>query len=235
MSATIELKGMDEVRALIAGIGGELHEASGKAQNKMAYQLMEAEKLQMQADLDRPVAWSVGALRYKKAYEAGGSGAPVVEGAAVYMANLFTVGDRVDADQYLGVQVVAGDTAGPRRSEKRLQALGVLAADHVWAPAKGVKLDSHGNIPGGVFTSMLTDFGLNPYAQTKDKNFCLIGRPPVGVLTRIGDAWFPFLHFIPRAKYGSRWDFYGRADREVAMSFKAIMDEYLVKALEHMR
>jgi hypothetical protein len=235
--ATIEIRGVESVRALLASLGGELDEASRLAQNKMAYELWAAEKDQIKSDLDRPAPWSVNALRYKKAGDAASLGdAPNVPGAAVYMANAFRAGSRVGPDEWLGVQIKGGVTAGPRRSERILQNAGILPRDTVWVPARGVGLDAYGNLKGGVIARMLMDLGQNPYARTRTKNFALIGPRgnPVGVITKVGDSWYPFLFFVPRATYRARYDFYGRADREVAARFADIWNEYLAQALAHL-
>lgn len=241
MPSAIEIRGLADVRALLAGLGDDLPEVQRKAQDKMAYELMVAERDQMRKDLDRPTPFSVSAVAYKKTdVSAAVFGGPREGGAAVFMHDAFARqgAGRVGPDQYLGVQVVGGLTAGPRRSEKLLQAAGILPAGKVWVPAKGVKLNRYGNIEGGVIARILMDLGQNPYARTKTRNFALFGPKgnPAGILAKVSDggetAWMPYLLFVDRRTYRKRFDFYGRGDREVAARFKDIWGYYLDKALE---
>lgn len=241
--ANVKLEGVESVRTMLARLGGTLQEAQRLAQNKMAYEIWRAEKDQMKSDLDRPTPWSVNAIRYKKASHAETNlgDIPATQGAAVYMANAFRAGSRVGPDEWLGVQVVGGQTAGPRRSEKLLQNAGILPPGKVWVPAQNVKLNRYGNVEGGVIARILMDLGQNEYVATdradakiKTKAFALFGpkNNPIGVLAKIGDTWYPYLYFVDRAAYKPRYDFYGRGDREAEAKWKAIYDEAVQKALE---
>jgi hypothetical protein len=234
MTEAVRIEGMESVRALLAALGGTLDEAQRLSQNKMAYEIYAAEKDQMTTDIANPTPWSVGSLRYKKAgTETNFGDVPDVPGAAVYMANAFRAGSRVGPDEWLGVQIMGGQTAGPRRSEKLMQSKGLLPTNKVWVPARGVKLNRYGNIEGGVIARMLMDIQLG-FVETKTKNFTLFGPKgnPKGVLTRIGDTWYPFLFFVDRQIYQPRYDFHGRGDREVAAKWRGIWDGYVAKALE---
>lgn len=230
----LRMEGVDQVKALLATLKGDLPKVAERAQNAMVYQLMLAEKEQMRADLDRPTPWSVGALRYKKVGKPTAL-EPKTDGAAVYMADAFAVGSRVGPNEWLGVQILGGKTAGPKRSEKLMQSIGILKADHVWVPDRAVKLDQYGNVKGSTMSALITDLGLNPYARTKDKHFCLIGKPPVGVLARVASGgeslWLPFLWFVPRKTYRARFGFYRRADKEIAAQLPAIINEKLTRVL----
>lgn len=231
----VELVGADGVKAMLAALAGNLPKAAEQAQNKMIYTVWTAERQQIAIDINKPVAWTVGAILYKKV---GTPTAlqPDIQGAAVYMANAFVAGSFVGPDQYLGVQILGGETGGPRRSEKALQRAGIIGPDTVWVPATGVKLTAEGNVPGGTISAMITDLGFNPYAQTKDKNFCLIGKPAKGVLAKVASGgesvWLPFLWFVPRRDYEARWDFYGRANLEIGAKFQGILSDYIDKAVQ---
>ena len=231
----IRLEGVDQVKALLATLAGELPKVAEQAQNAMIYKAWTAEKEQMQSDIDKPTAWSVGALRYKKVGPPK-PGEPQVFGASTYMANQFQTNGTVGPSDWLGVQILGGQTAGPKRSEKRMQSIGILRPDYVWVPDKAVKLDAYGNVKGSTMSALITDLGLNPYARTKDKNFCLIGKPPIGIFARVssgGDAlWVPFLWFVPRKTYRKRYDFYGRANKEIAAQLPGIINEELQKAIQ---
>jgi hypothetical protein len=232
MPESIRIEGVQGVREMIAALAGELPVANQRAQDAMAFRLRDAEQDQMRQDIDKPTPFSVNAVLYKK-FGPAGIGQPKVEGAAVYLNDAFSIGSVVGADQYLGVQTLGGQTAGPRRSEELLQLIGVMRPDQVWVPDKAVKLDAYGNVPGPLIARMLMDLRLNPYAYTKTRNFALIGKPAIGVITKIGDEWFPFLWFVDRVTtYRPKYRFYERADLEVSAHFKPFWDEQVTKALE---
>lgn len=231
----IRIDGVDKVAAMLVTIKGELPKVAERSQNALVYQMWLAEKEQMRVDIDRPTPWSVGALRYKKVGKPSAS-EPPTDGAAVYMADGFKAGSRVGAKDWLGVQILGGKTAGPKRSERLMQSIGILRPDHVWVPDRGVKLDAYGNVKGSTMSALITDLGLNPYARTKDKQFCLIGKPPVGVLARVASGgeslWLPFLWFVPRKTYRERFGFYRRAEKERASELPGIINEQLRRVLD---
>lgn len=233
---SVSIDGVESVRSMLAGLGGSLEKARKYAQNDLARAVWAAEKDQMRSDLDRPTPWSVGALRYRKTVSA-------TEGSSVFMSDAFHAGQKVDQDDWLGVQIMGGQTAGPRRSEKKLQNAGILPPGKVWVPAKGVRLNRYGNIDGGIISRILMDLqlgtvknrdGTSHTLTTRTKNFALFGpkNNPIGVLAKIGDSWFPYLFFVDRATYEPKYDFYGRGEREAQEKWKAIYDEQVQKAME---
>lgn len=245
MTASIELRGLDDVRSLIAALGEEMKSVNKYSQNTMAYQLWLAEKDQMRADIDRPNPFSVGALAYKKFGEPGGPGAPAVEGAAVHFKMPFGTSEGLEEDEYLGVQTLSGKTAGPRASELKLREWGYLPDGYVWVPDPSVRLDRYGNVDGNVIKKMLEQLQIG----YKGSNFRVLytGNPPRprGVLTRSGtrisgtdqitnEVWVPFLWFVSRRDYRAIFDFYGRADREVNARFETIWSEQVQKALQRL-
>jgi len=243
MSA-LDISGITEVKAMIAELGGEFQTAGRYAQNAMAYDVMQAEKEQMRTDLDRPTAWSLGALRYKRAdgpekpAPPPGVIEPKVQGAAVYMIDFFSTESKVDPEAWLGVQIVGGKTAGPRRSENTLRMYGWIPPGKVWVPAVGAPRNASGDVPGSLISDMLTNLGANPYGKkargTTETKYVLIGEPgkEEGVWRLVGGAWQPFLWFVDPADSRPRWDFYGRADREIRLKFQGYLERYLDIALQ---
>jgi hypothetical protein len=235
--ASLVLSGMAEVKAMLAQLNGQMREVDRYSQNAMAFDIYKGQQEQMRQDLDRPTAWSVGALRYKKAYEApikAGDGAPAVEGAAVYMANAFEAGSAVGPDEWLGVQIVAGGkTAGPRRSEKALQLFGWMPKGKIWVPAVGAPRNASGDVPGSLISDMLTNLGTNPYGRKTtgptETKYVLIGDPgeEEGVWRLVRGQWEPFIWFVDPATYRKRYDFYGRAEREIQAKFLGHLNRYL--------
>lgn len=222
--AVIDIRGVDSVKALLAGLGGELAEVSRLSQNAMAAEIWKAEKEQMKSDLDRPTAWSVNSLRYKKAGENGSDGAPVIAGAAVYFATPF--GDPgLQAEEWLGVQSVSGKTAGPKRTELMLISAGIITHGTVWVPAPAAKLDAYGNLNGMALKKVITD----ALSNNPGKSSAIIGKPPNAraIITKVRGDWYPYIFFVNRKEYSARYDFYGRVDREIAARFSEIWGKYL--------
>lgn len=233
--SNIQLEGLSSVRELLAAIGPGLEVANEKAQNRMAYALMVAEREQAKASLANPTPFSVSSIVYKKvgatSFKVGSVTVPTpaIPGAGVFVGDLFQRFGATE-EHYLGVQIFGGKTAGPRRSELALQSLGFMPTGTVWAPAPGVGFDAYGNIKGSVISSMIADFKRN---GRRGENFVIIGRAgdEKGVLTRVGDGWYPFLFFIKPATYDARFGFYDRANAEVAQKFPAILREEVEKVL----
>jgi hypothetical protein len=232
MSVAIEIKGLNDVRSMLAALGGEMEAVNKYAQNQMAYELWVAEKEQMRTDIDRPNPFSIGALRYKRYGDPGGAGAPAVVGAAVHFAIPFGGSPGLEADEYLGVQQLSGQTAGPRASEVRLRQLGYLPDGYVWVPDPAVSLDRYGNVKGSVVQSMLAELAKG----TSGQNFFVMGWPgrPRGIFARVGDNWLPFLWFVSRRDYRAIFDFYGRADTEIESRFESIWGEQVNRALQRL-
>lgn len=229
MADVIDIRGLDGVRALLAGLSGEIEAVSTKAQNQMAYELRRAEQEQMRSDLDRPTPWSVRALVYKKAGATGGPGAPDTPGAAVYFNTPFGA-PGLQETEWLGVQAVAGRTAGPRRSERAFQALGLIRPGVVWVPGPAAKLDASGNLRGSTIKAILADL---QKPRGKGRKYAAIGTPPDcrAILAKGNGQWTPLLYFAPRPSYRKRYEFHRRADREVATRFPAILNEQLDRVL----
>lgn len=229
MPQTVTIRGLDDVRALLAGLDDQLDRISQRAQNQMAFELRRAEQEQMRADLDRPTAWSVRALVYKKAGATGGPGAPDTPGAAVYFNTPFGA-PGLQETEWLGVQAVAGRTAGPRRSERAFQALGLIRPGVVWVPGPGATLDASGNVRGSTIKAILADLAK---PRGKGRKYTAIGTPPDcrAIMAKAKGQWTPVLFFVARRSYRKRFDFHGRAAREVATRFPAILSEHLERAL----
>lgn len=237
----IDIRGLTEVKTMLAGLKDELPKVNQSSQNKLAYEIMAAEKEQMKADLDRPTPWSVGSLRYKKV-GVRPVGAPDVPGAAVYFETPWGYSSGLGADEWLGVQILGGETAGPKRSESRLQMLGYMPRGTVWVPAAETKLDQYGNVPGSAISAMLSDLGANPYGRSgdpgaKEAKFVLVGEPgrEEGVWRKVRGQWQPFLWFVPRQQYRPRYRFHERAEAAMREKWKSIFGYYLDRALQQQR
>lgn len=249
--ATIAIEGLDSVRALIASLGPGLEKANERAQNKMANNLMLAEREQAKADLDRPTPFTVNSLVYKK-YGATSLtfknpamtvAVPGIKGAGVFVGNFFKK-TLATIDSVLGVQIYGGAPAGPKRSAKVLQQYGFMPRGKVWVPALGTPLDAYGNLRGSLLSYMLQNMGTNPNAPVKeDIKFMPMGEPgqEYGIYWKgststkqKGGAWRPLLWFIDAPTYQPRYKWEERADQEVAANFKQILAWYIDDELKKM-
>lgn len=231
MPAPIRLDGLDDVRAMLRALPGSTLLAGEKAQNRMVYEIRAGEQEQMRADLDRPTAWTVGSLVYKKV-GAPGAREPGIQGAAVYMLDKFNASDLVDPETWVGVQIEGGATAGPRGSELALIGMGVMRSGDVWVPDPSVKLNAYGNVNGSVINSMLADLRAgDPWRRDPTRNFMPLGKPARGILAKVGDSWYPFLWFVSRrTTYQKKFKFYARAFTEINDKFADILSEEIRRA-----
>lgn len=245
MSTTpIRLEGLNSVRELIASLSPALEAANERAQNKMAYTLMQAEREQVKSDLDRPTPGTVNSILYKK-YGATQLkftnpeitiSVPNIKGAGVFVGDLFGF-KQATVDDLLGVQIVGGLPAGPKRSAVILQNFNWMRKDQVWVPAVGAPLDQYGNLRGSLLAYMLQNMGTNQYAQVKeDAKFVLIGEPGnyegvwwKGATTakQSGGEWRPLIWFIDKPAYMPRYRWNERAEQEINANFKEILDWYI--------
>lgn len=235
MADAIRLEGLNSVREMLAAIGPGLEKANEKAQNRMAYALMVAEREQVKSSLDRPTDFTVSSIAYKKVGASSFSvGNVMVSTPNIPGAGVFVVDRRKQAqanDQsYLGVQIFGGSTAGPRGSEVALRSMGFMPSGKVWVPAAGVGLDASGNVRGSVVNAMIAD--LRAHGR-RGLNFVVIGRPgdEVGIFTRVGEDWYPWVWFVTPRSYTDRLGFYERAESEVASQFPAILADEIDKEL----
>ena len=242
MAESIRLEGVASVRAMIADLGPGLDRANKNAQNKMAYELMVAEKDQAKTRFDRPTPYTVSSIAYKKtdatsfSVSGGGQSAtvntPDIKGAGVFVVDIAKQAG-ADADAYLGVQTVGGPTAKPRRSEVFLQKEGMMPQGYVWVPASGASFNTYGIIPASTIWSMMRDLDNN---DGKGKTYFLMGRGDgaMGVYVKKMGQWMPFLWFIKPRDYQPRLGFYERADAEIAAQFNKILSDAIDYQLERM-
>lgn len=243
-TATIKLEGLNSVRELIASLSPALEKANERAQNKMAYELMVAEREQVKSDLDKPVPSTVNSILYKK-YGANTLKftnpsitvpVPNIKGAGVFVGDLFGF-KQATVEDLLGVQIAGGLPAGPKRSAVILQNFNWMRLDQVWVPAVGAPLDQYGNLRGSLLAYMLQNMGTNIYAPVKEEaKFILIGEPgnyegiwwkgSASTSTK-GGEWRPLIWFIDKPAYMPRYRWNERAEQEINANFKQILDWYI--------
>ena len=116
-----------------------------------AKSLKEATEKQLAVVFDRPNRWTLGSVYYRPASISDMN-------AYVWFKDDSAVGKGTPASKYLWAQI----HGGPRRFKRyevALQRFGVLPPGYYTVPGAGIKLDSHGNIPTGTITEILTGVG----------------------------------------------------------------------------
>ena len=244
MSTTppIRIEGYDSVKKMLAELDPALKRANERAQNKMAYNVMMAEREQARGDLDSPRPSTVNTIVYKKygvdKVEFGSPKMTVyvsdIKGAAVVVGNMFGYSSLATIDSVLGVQIEGGLPAGPKRSERALMDRGFMRPDQMWVPAELTTLDQYGNIPGSQWSKALTDLGFNlDYAKPVQKQqFAVIGGPGnyMGIWRKYdvnSTLWFPWVYFVDRPMYSERYAWDSTADLEINLTFGSIWGWYL--------
>jgi hypothetical protein len=236
---SIRVSGFEEARELLASLSGEFKKAGEYAQNATAYDVMMSLRDQIKIDLDNPRPWSINAIAYKKSgtelagYDLG------VDGAAVFIKDTFRPGKAVNAENYLGVQILGGLAAGPKRSERRLQMYGFMPRDTVWVPAFDAPRDASNDLSGAIISDMLTNLGANEYGRSPNTQakYALVykhGRPE-GVYRKHQGYWVPFLWFVPIPAYRKRFKFYERAEETVKQKLPGYIQHYVDIAIARRR
>lgn len=225
--ANIQLEGLNSVREMLAAIGPGLEKANEKAQNKMAKQLMYAEREQAKSDLDRPKPFTVSSIGYKQYgaksltiksdKKSATLNTPDIKGAGLFVADLTKQAGAI-AESYFGVQMLGGTTAKPRKSELFLQKEGFMPQGMVWVPASGAQFDAYGNITGPTIWSMMRELANN---KGRGPNYFMFSNK--GVFVKRDGQWMPFLWFVTPRQYAPKLDFQGRAESEIASKFNAIL------------
>lgn len=219
----LEVRGLEEVQRLLRRLAEEAPRAAIRAQNQMAYQLREGMMLQVAADFDRPKAYTRSAIRYSSAT----LGQPR---SRVFVRS--DDGSLADEQHYLGVQVLGGARRRLRKSEQVLQARGLMPAGYVWVPTRFTRLDAYGNVPAALISAIL---GTGPNAGRVSDKYLIVGDPGQerGVWERFPDGRvLPILLFVPPRQYRERFDFYGRAEREIDARLIPLLEAALTEALD---
>ena len=223
----IRVNGVEDAQRLIAQLKEQLPSAARAAMAELIPKVRDGIKDQASEDMHRPVRFSLGAIMSQLDDRGFGAG-------RVFVADRFSSGG-ADETHYLGVQTLGGTRERRKASEISLQLSGIMPEGMVWVPDKSVALDANGNVPGRAIQAMVAEFRSHGNARVHGRNFYMRGgvrRRAIGIFTRIGDDWYPFLWFVSPRRYAMLFDFYGRADREVAYSFGEIYDKQIRLLLE---
>lgn len=241
----VEIKGLDAVRAHVAGMGKQVRFAAAVALTKTAKAVEVAEKREMRDVFDRPTPNTMNSTYVKPA-------TPQTLAAEIGIKNF--AGKGIAADKYLAAQIKGGSRR-MKRFEKALQSVGALPDGYRAVPGAAAKMDAFGNMQGGQIVQILSFFKAFPEmgykANMSDKRRMqlakgskksvgfayFVGRPgdrlPLGIYQRFnlshGSAIKPVIIFVPHATYQAVFDFKfvaaGVVDREWARQFDSALTE----------
>jgi hypothetical protein len=222
---SVQVNGIDDVKLMLADLQRTMPVAARYAKNEVIQKVWEGEKLQAVADLDRPKPFTVNQILFDKKETDQSIG-------RVWVRDPF---DQQGANErsYLGVNTLSGLRERRKASEIALQSFGIMPTGTVWVPDKSVALDANGNISSRAIQSMVEEFRQWRNVRNPARNFALIKGK--GILTKISGSWYPFLWFVDPRQYRERFDFYGRADREVNYWWQSIYDKAIQKELDRHR
>lgn len=133
----VKIEGLDRVQKKCQSIAGKARRAAVEAMTKTAQEIRSAERSRMQQAFDRPTPWVMKSVLVKKATkdrheakvwiddEPGGKGTP--------------------PDRILQAEINGG-ARRQKRSEKALQAVGILPSGWVAVPTRWAEKDGYGNM-----------------------------------------------------------------------------------------
>lgn len=140
---------------------------------------------------------------------------------------------------------VEGGSRPHKRFEYWLIQRGIMRSDEFAVPARGVRLDASGNLPGSIMTQILSQLAASPDAgqwetvrsragagAKRARYFAPRQGLPRGIWRRQGKAVSPVLMFVGSPSYSPRYRF-DEITRAVAeMRFPLHLDEALQRLIE---
>jgi len=225
MALTLSTKtNADSVIAALEEKGRRMSDLLRFAVNDTVDDMVVSQRVEMRKVFDNPRPYTLNALYPKYAGKRGN-----ILQAGIAFREFGVKG--TPAYKYLTPHIKGGPRR-MKRSEKALQNLGYLGSAYQTTQGRNYERDQYGDIPGGQYTRMLAELGVqgiglggaksqrNP--RTKgDKKFGVMyrkdGRPFAIAEFRAGTPVI-MLVFTGMANYKKRYDFYGVAQRQVQTS-----------------
>ena len=191
---------------------------------------------EMNEVFDRPTAWALGGLRYRKPT----MGKP---GVSIWLEEFG--GKGIPAADFLSPQIEGGQRRH-KRFEKALIAKGLMPANMYAVPGAQAPIDAHGNVPGPFIVRMLSDlqaFGEQGYRANRRGKRTGNRRTNYFFSARKGGHLKPGIYwhlpngllgvvfvFVTKAAYEKRFDFYGVGKR----AYDRIAPRAMTEALEEL-
>lgn len=224
----------DSVIASLEAKGRRLSDVVRFAVNDTVDDMIVSERVEMRKVFDNPRPYTLNALYPRYAGRRGN-----ILQAGIAFREFGVKG--TPAYKYL-MPHIKGGTRRLKRSEKALRQIGVLNGSvgpkgpmaGTWTvQGRNYEKDAYGDIPGGQYTRMLAELGVQgiglagPKAQRSprgkgNKQFFVMRREngrPFAIAEKRGDQAVIMLVFSALPQYKKRYDFYGVARKQVQMSF----------------
>lgn len=236
-----------DVRPLIKNLGiveKQVPFLTAYALTKTAQDIKAAELDLMGKVFDRPTHFTLNALFVKPATKTDLT-------AVVEFKEGF--GKTIPAWRYLGPHVDGGGRQ-KKSHERALERAGILKADEWAVPSTTLPVDSNGNVPGKVFTRILSQLRASPDPKQNmtpksrkravkaagGQYFVMRGNSRIrdGVYQRLADGKriLPVLLFVRQPQYQKRFPFYEKAQevyrQRVAPNFRAGWQKYVERKIK---
>lgn len=219
MKVSVDIKGMDALKAKLSGMGKQVAYAASQALNATGKAIAEAMPAEIERAIDKPTNFTKKGVRVLKYANKG---------------NLeTTVGFMAAQAKYMEYQI-AGGTRQPGKAGLKLPA--------------AIKLNEYGNIPRGVIAQLVAvarkEQGLKKATSRKVKVSAKLdlfyGDPkdpsgknwPRGIYKIANGALIPLIIFPQvAARYKPRFDFKGKAKAIIDREWPAQFDKALTEAI----
>jgi hypothetical protein len=142
----VKIEGLDRVQKKCQSIADKARRAAVVAMTKTAQEIKRAERAKMEQSFDRPTPWVLNSLYVKPATKAKPE-------ARVWIKDEAAKG--TPASKILQAEIDGG-ARRQKRSEKALQAVGILPSGWVAVPTRWAKKDGYGNMDRGQIVQILS-------------------------------------------------------------------------------
>lgn len=235
---TVTAKGIDKFRADLQKVEKQVTFATAVALTRTA-QLVKTElEKEMGSVFDRPTRWTLNSLRLFPAKK------NKLE-ARVWMKD--EADKAAPATRWLAPQIEGGDRPA-KRSESLLRKRGRLPEGKFIVPARGAKLDRHGNLSRGQIQKILSGLGVQFDSYQNSTNsrrsrgnrrryFVMRrGSELIGIAERTSKRRINLvLAYVRQPSYKPRLDFYGIGNRVARAHLDAQFTKALAEALQKSR
>lgn len=246
----VQIKGLDDVRKLLAGIKQQAPMILAKTLTQIAKVAKEKQIAEMKAIFNKPNPYVLNSLYVSMA----------TPGNLVASVRLREYGG-TPAESFLGPQIFGGRRS-LKRFEKALQYKGLLPRGMYAVPGRGLDLDAYGNPKPSQIVQVLSYFqafqeqGYKANMTAKKIRrmkkgtkrvagfvyFCLTrqrGKLPPGIYRRQGTAWgspiVPMWIFVNKSTYKKRFGFHEIGQEVVEKDGVRIANEQIQKELDRLK
>jgi hypothetical protein len=233
----VAIRATSNVREFITHLNdvGRKHmpEATRRALNSVAFNVMRAQAAHMERAFDRPTPFTLRSVRYQKATRDDLNAAVFFRGR----------------DPHYLIPQVEGGTRPAKRIEDRLRARNILLPSEYVVPARGYPTDRYGNLPRSLWNRILSQLQAQADPQQREtarsgarsrrrrtaRYFVggLEGRSPIGsrlprgIYERRGGSIRGVVMFVRQPNYTAIYPFYELAAEQAEQEFPREFDYHL--------